>query len=205
MSIYYNRRADRFDLYLTSMQIDVGWDGYWYWQARSVFHANEPIVYTQACMLCFRKGKTQRHFLLGKGHSMRKLRISIGAFQGHHGNDERAQRQSPLLPLRSIRPAICGHETSRYILLYYTSRWWAWTYMYGGNFLLWLVKKRQWDFCQSNVHKIYQILYIFYRAASAQKVSKHNKMRFPAKASFHKLQIVTGSSSFLLSRKSLGK
>ena len=146
MSIYYNRRADRFDLYLTSMQIDVGWDGYWYWQARSVCHANEPIVYTQACMLCFRKGKTQRHFLLGKGHSMRKLRISIGAFQGHQGNDERAQRQSPLLPLWSIRPAICGDETSRYILLYYTSRWWAWTYMYGGNFLLWLVKKRQWDF-----------------------------------------------------------
>ena len=53
----------------------------------------------QACMLRFWKGKAPRHFLLGRGHPMRKF---TGAFQGHQGNDQgawRAWRQSPPLPL----------------------------------------------------------------------------------------------------------
>ena len=54
----------------------------------------------------FDRASAPRHLLLGKGHPMRKLCISTGAFQGHQGNDHRAWRQSPSLPPRSIRPEI---------------------------------------------------------------------------------------------------
>ena len=49
----------------------------------------------QACMLHFWKGKgTLGHFLIDKGHPMRKMLISTVAFQGHEGKDQRAWRQS---------------------------------------------------------------------------------------------------------------
>ena len=50
--------------------------------------------------LFLKEERARRHFLLGKGHPMRKLFISIQAFEGHQGqgNDQGASRQSPSLP-----------------------------------------------------------------------------------------------------------
>ena len=63
----------------------------------------------QACTLCsvFERAMTPRHFLLGKGHPMRKLYISIVAFQGHQGNDQGAWKQS-LTSKWKYKDVICG-------------------------------------------------------------------------------------------------
>ena len=46
-----------------------------------------PRGRTAGVCFIFEMARAPRHFLLGKGHPMRKLSISTAAFQGHQGND----------------------------------------------------------------------------------------------------------------------
>ena len=67
----------------------------------SVNSNNSYTILMQACMLRFFKGQGHQgifSLLKAKGHPMRKLLMSIRAFQGHQGNDQGAWRQSPALP-----------------------------------------------------------------------------------------------------------
>ena len=59
---------------------------------------------TRPVCFVFERTMAPRHFLIGKGHPLRKSYNSIGAFQGRQGNDQGAWRQLPMLPPCSIRP-----------------------------------------------------------------------------------------------------
>ena len=65
---------------------------------------NGTLDYFRPVCFEFERARAPRHFLFGKGHPMRKFKISTGAFQGHQGN--------------GIRPATASSGTSFYIALF---------------------------------------------------------------------------------------
>ena len=71
----------------------------------------------------FEGERAPRHLLLGKGQPVRKLYVSIGAFQGHQGNDQGAWRQSPLLPPLSIGHVKTCSSSHMYELALPVTQW----------------------------------------------------------------------------------
>ena len=66
-----------------------------YWPNDTQLRMFIVVVSCKPVCFVFERARTPRHFLLGKGHPIRKLKTSAGAFQGCQGNGQGAWRQSP--------------------------------------------------------------------------------------------------------------
>ena len=64
----------------------------------AIYYLYRPVWFV------FEMARAWRHFLLGKGHPMKKLRKFTAAFQGHQGNEQGASHGGNRLC--SIRPVI---------------------------------------------------------------------------------------------------